>query len=237
MGSSRLPGKVLMPAAGKPLLELLLERLAWSASLDRVVVATSSAPQDDVIAQRCGQWRVGCFRGSETDLVDRYLRAAKAFEFDVVVRITADCPLIDAALLDEIVGRFLAEPGRYDLVTNRHPLTFPDGLDVDVMPIAALEHVWTHASEPHQREHTLPYFWESGMRVLNVEHTPNLFHHERWTLDYPEDYALIRAVFEGLYAPGRRFGMKDVLAFLDEHPALRATNAAHLPVVPAEARR
>jgi spore coat polysaccharide biosynthesis protein SpsF len=232
MGSSRLPGKVLMKAAGKPLLELLIERLRLARTLDTIVVATSTAPQDDAIVEFCNRLAVPTFRGSEHDLVDRYLSAANAFGIDVVVRITADCPLIDPAIVDTIVSRYLAEPNDHDLVTNRHPLTFPDGLDVDVMPIAALTHVWRHAAEPHQREHTLPFFWESGMRVLNIEHPGNLFTSERWTLDYAEDYQLIRAIFEGLYDAERPFGMSEVLTFLDNNPDLRAINAKYLPDAP-----
>jgi len=229
MGSTRLPGKVLFEAQGKTLLEHLMERIGYCKTLDFTVVATSTNPRDDVIVALCCNHGFPVFRGSEMDVLDRYHEAARHFRFDVVVRISSDCPLVDPALTDEIISVFMNHRDEYDLVTNRHPLTFPDGLDVDVMSFSALEHVWRNATEAHQREHTIPYFWESGMRVFNFEHPDNLFVKHRWTLDYWEDYQLIKAIFEGLYRPGHPFGMKDILNYLKTHPHLFDINAAYLP--------
>ena len=229
MGSARSPGKVLRVAAGMTLLEHLVSRLQHACSLDMVVVATSDLPADEPIEDLCREIDVRCVRGSETDVLDRYFLAAKQVGADQIVRITADCPLIDPAIVDLVVGVHAASPDAWDLVTNRHPLTFPDGMDVDVMRIDALEHAWVHAKSDPQREHVIPYFWEAGHRVRNVEHSENLFPTHRWTVDYEEDVQLVTRVIEALYTPGGVFGMADILAFVDSHPDVAALNAHHLP--------
>lgn len=229
MGSTRLPGKVLKEAAGKPLLAHLLERLARAETLDRIVVATSTDSRDDAITAACGRLGVPVFRGSETDVLDRYVRAAREFDFDVVVRVTGDCPLIDPALVDDMVRLSLERAGAFDLMTNRHPLTFPDGLDFDVLPREALERAGREATLPHHREHTVPFFWETGLRVHNVEDPENHFRRHRWTLDYPDDYELIRRIFEALHREGEHFGMRDILAFLEKNPQLPVLNAKYIP--------
>ncbi|HET7565282.1 MAG TPA: glycosyltransferase family protein [Gemmatimonadaceae bacterium] len=229
MGSTRLPGKVMLEAAGKPMLGHLLERLEAAATVEAIIVATSTDARDDPIVAFCEARGTPVFRGSETDVLDRYYRAAWAFACSVIVRITGDCPLIDPGIVDMLVLDFVAHREEYDLVTNRHPLTFPDGLDLDVFSRRSLAQAWAHARTPHQREHTVPYFWESGMRVHNVTHPDNLFLRHRWTLDYPEDYALIRRLLDALYKEGHVFGMADILAYLAKHPALSALNARYLP--------
>jgi len=228
--STRLPGKVLLEAAGKPLLEHLMERLAYSAALDLAIVATSTEASDDPIEAFCRARELPVFRGSELDVLDRYHGAARQFQLDVVVRITSDCPLADPRLIDRMVGCFLAHAPAYDLVTNRHPLTFPDGLDCDVMSAEGLARAWRQATTPFQREHTIPYFWEAGMRVHNVEHPENLFRRYRWTLDYWEDYLHLKRIIEALYQPRRLFTTEQVIAFLEAHPEVAALNAQYLPV-------
>lgn len=229
VGSSRLRGKVLRVAAGKTFLEHLLERLSYCTSLDGIVVATSDTVQDEVVAALCRQIGLPCFRGSEADVLDRYYQAAVTFKVDVIVRITADCPLIDPDIVDYVVSYQTQNPDAYDLVTNRHPLTYPDGLDVDVMPFAALETAWRLAVAPNQREHVIPYFWEAGLRVANVTYTENLFQRYRWTVDYEEDAMLVGAIFEGLYVAGKVFKMQEIIDFLRRRPDLAKINARYLP--------
>jgi spore coat polysaccharide biosynthesis protein SpsF len=229
MGSTRLPGKVMLPAAGKPLLQHLLERLSYSKTLEMVAVASTEDPRDDVIIALCQALQVPACRGSDADVLDRYYQAAVCLGLDVVVRVTADCPLLDPFLLDEMVTFFVEHREQYALVTNRHPLTFPDGLDLDVMPMEALAYVWQNATEPHQREHTIPYFWEAGMPVYNFEHPDHLFLRHRWTLDYPEDYELIRRIYAALYRGGRLFTTSEILGYLTLHAELQTINARHLP--------
>jgi len=178
-----------------------------------------------VLADLCYSRGVHLFRGSEDDVLDRYYQAANTFGLDIIVRITSDCPLIDPVLVDEMVQFYLVHMDEYDLVTNRHPLTYPDGLDADVMSAGRLEHVWAHATEQHQREHTIPYFWDAGMRIYNYEHPDRLFEKHRWTLDYPEDYELIRQIFEALYKDGELFCTQDILNYLGRRPDLPKINA------------
>ena len=229
MGSTRLPGKVLLEAAGRPLLGHLIERLKHARTLQQIIVATTDNPKDQPIVDFCRSEGIAVFRGSEQDVLDRYYQAACHYEVDVIVRVTSDCPLIDPVLIDQVVEFFLSRGDEYDLITNRHPLTFPDGTDFDVMAIEKLMYVWERANEPHQREHTVPFFWESGMRVHNFEHPDKLFFKHRWTLDYPEDYALIERIFAALYQPSRLFATQDVLEFLSEHSELSKINAMYIP--------
>ena len=224
MGSTRLPGKVMMNAVGKPLLGHLMERLSYCATLDMQAVATTVNPADDLIADYCAANRIPVFRGSEADVLDRYYNAAKFFGLTYVVRVTSDSPLNDPALVDEGVRLFRHNPGKYDLVTNRHPITHADGLDFDVMSIGSLQYVWLHATEPHQREHTDPYFWESGMRVFNLEDPQKLVRQHRWCLDYPEDYQKLKAIYENLYRPGDYFSSEEIIQFLAEHPEIERLN-------------
>jgi spore coat polysaccharide biosynthesis protein SpsF len=228
IGSTRLPGKVLLEAMGRPLLWHLIERLRRANTLHRIIVATTNDKRDQAIVDFCGLHKIDVFRGSEMDVLDRYYRAATHYGVDVIVRVTSDCPLIDPVLIDKMVLFFREHSDQYDLVTNRHPLTFPDGTDFDVMSIEKLTHVWEHAAEPHQREHTVPYFWESGMRVYNFEHPEKLFRQHRWTLDYPEDYELINRIISGLYRDGSFFGTQDILKFLAAHPQLQRLNAQYI---------
>jgi spore coat polysaccharide biosynthesis protein SpsF len=228
MGSSRLPGKVMMPAAGKPLLGHLLDRLKKSVTADKIIVATSVSQQDNVIAEYCESSGYLVHRGSEQDVLDRYYQACVQYGVDVVVRITSDCPLIDTTLVDEMVHFYFEHQDEFDLITNRHPHTYPDGLDFDVIPIKALQHVWQNAVELRHREHTVPFFWETGMRVHNFQHPENLFARHRWTLDYREDYELIRTIYEALYREDQFITTEKILEYLDHNPRVSALNAAYV---------
>jgi spore coat polysaccharide biosynthesis protein SpsF len=228
MGSTRLPGKVMLSGAGKPLLGHLLERLQRVKQLDRLIVATSVQSADDVIEDYCRSINVHVFRGSERDVLDRYYQTAKHFGLETIVRVTSDCPLIDPGLVDDQLRFFAAHKQDFDLVTNRHPLTYPDGLDFDIMSMQALTHVWTHATEPSHREHTVPYFWEKGMRVHNFEDPQNLFTKHRWTLDYPEDYKLIKTILADLLPERPAFSTQDILLYLDKNPHLPLLNAKYI---------
>lgn len=236
MGSTRLPGKVMLEAAGKPLLGHLVERLQRSASLEQIIIATSTSPDDQVIADFCDAAGIAVFRGSNADVLDRYFQAATRYSVHTIVRVTSDCPLIDPELIDEMVPFFLKHINDYDLVTNRHPLTFPDGIDFDIMSFGKLQYVWQQAWQANQREHVIPYFWESGMRVFNFEHPERLFNQHRWTLDYPEDYVLITQIIDALYREGQFFSTRDILNFLARNPELPKVNSSYiqLPASPGE---
>lgn len=233
-GSTRLPGKVVRPLCGQPLLVRMVERVQAAALSGTVVVATTNLVDDNPIAWICQTRGFHCFRGHPTDLLDRHFRAGERFDADVVVKIPSDCPLIDPAIIDRVIGAFLADPQAYDFVSNLHPATYPDGNDVEVMTMAALATACQEAKRPLEREHTTPFFWENPdrFRLHNVpwESGLNYAMSHRWTIDYEEDYQFIRAVYEALYPQQPLFGLDDVLALLAERPQLAAINAQYAGV-------
>jgi spore coat polysaccharide biosynthesis protein SpsF len=234
MGSSRLPGKVLLPLAGQPLLVRMVQRVQRAHLAGTVVVATTSDPADDAIAELCTAHGLACFRGDALDLLDRHYQAARHYEADVVLKIPSDCPLIDPAVIDEVVGYYLHFADRYDFVSNLHPATFPDGNDVEVMPIEALETAWREAQRPLEREHTTPFFWESPgrFRLGNVEWDTGLDYSmtHRWTIDYQEDYDFIKAVYDALCPSNPAFGLDDILNLLKQRPDIAQLNAHYAGV-------
>ncbi len=234
-GSSRLPGKVLLPVAGAPVLLRQLERVLAARSRFDLVVATTDRPEDDALAEHARRFGVRVFRGHPTDLLDRHYRAARAARAEAVVKVPSDCPLIDPAAIDRVLEAFRSEPGRYDFVSNLHPPTWPDGNDVEVLTFRALEEAWREAAAPHEREHTTPFVWDrpERFRIGNVrwDGGADLSMSHRFTLDYPDDYALVAAVYEALWRPNRPvFSLADTLALLEERPELKAMNARYAGV-------
>ena len=229
MGSSRLPGKVLLPLAGQPLLARMVERVQRAQLAGTVVVATTSEPADDAVAACCTAHHLPCFRGNALDLLDRHYQAARHYGADVVLKIPSDCPLIDPAVIDEVVGYYLHYADRYDFVSNLHPATFPDGNDVEVMPFEALKTAWREARRPLEREHTTPFFWENPerFRVGNLawDTGKDYSMSHRWTIDYPEDYDFIKAVYEALHPRNPAFGLEDILTLLAARPDIAGINA------------
>ena len=221
MGSSRFPGKTLADLAGRPMLSRVVERVRQARGLDKVVVATSTASGDSAIAEFCGREGIPCFRGSEDDVLDRFYHAAQEYGADVVVRITADCPLIDPGVIDRVIERF--QCGDCDYVANILRYTYPDGLDTEVFSMAALERAWRDAKKPSEREHVTPYLRAGGFRVANVENPePMLGRPQRWTVDHPRDLEFVRRVYCAFQ--GRTdFSYFEVLELLKERPELAAT--------------
>jgi spore coat polysaccharide biosynthesis protein SpsF len=234
-GSSRLPGKVLMPLAGKSLLERMVERVRGARTPFSIVVATTQDTSDDPIAALCDSTGIPCYRGHPTDLLDRHYRAALAHGADVIAKIPSDCPLIDPAVIDRVLGVFLAAPETYDFVSNLHPPTYPDGNDVEIMPRRILEIAWREADRDFEREHTTPFLWEhpERFRLANViwETGMDYSMSHRFTIDYPEDYEFIRAVYDRLWTPERPiFSLGDILDLLREQPEIMALNARYAGV-------
>jgi len=229
-GSTRLPGKVLLPAAGAPLLQRMVERVCAARTPSEVVVATTELAVDDAICGVARRAGVACIRGHATDCLDRHVAAARVTCADVVVKIPSDCPLIDPATIDRVIGAFLAEDD-VDYVSNLHPATWPDGFDVEVMTRGALETAWREATRPLDREHTTPFLWDNPERFVthNVRWDTGLDHSasHRVTLDYPEDYTVIRAIYDELWSPRRVFTLAEIVGLLDARPALAAINAMH----------
>lgn len=230
MGSSRLPGKVMKPVLGRPLILSMLERVRGARTLDEIVVATTTASEDDAVATLMEEHGFACFRGHATDLLDRHLQARRAANASAVVKIPSDCPLIDPRVIDRVIAAFRAHPEEYDFVSNLHPATYPDGNDVEVIPMHALELGWQEATCPFEREHTTPFFWErpERFRINNVTWETGLDYSmsHRFTIDYPDDLAFVTAVFEGLHLPGAPpFSLNEILSFLDQRPDVFRLNS------------
>ncbi|MFY9558884.1 MAG: glycosyltransferase family protein [Terriglobales bacterium] len=222
MGSTRLPGKVLKDLQGETALARVLARLRRAATIGEVIVATSNTPGDDVIVAECKRLKTNAFRGEENDVLDRYYQAAQFSKAEVVVRITADCPLIDPEVVDETVTTFLHE--RPDYASNTLVRTYPRGLDTEVFSMQALEIAWREAAQPYQRAHVTPYIYQNPERfkVLAVKGEQN-YGDLRWTLDTEPDLEFLRAVYSRL--GGRdTLGWRDVLRLLEREPSLSEIN-------------
>jgi len=231
LGSTRLPRKVLMPLQGKPLLIRMIERVRLSRLAGKLIVATTYIEEDLEIAGLCHQNGVDHHRGHPLNLLARHYEAALMAGADAVVKIPSDCPLIDPDVIDMVIGEYLENHHMYDYVSNLHPSTFPDGNDVEIMSMSALQRAVSESSQPHELEHTTPYIFEhpGTFRLKNITMPDglNLWETYRLTLDYPEDYELIRAVFEGLYPQNPNFRLADIVRFLDENPAINNLNMAY----------
>jgi spore coat polysaccharide biosynthesis protein SpsF len=223
MGSTRLPGKVLKEVCNRPLLYHVVSRLRHSRRIDRLVVATSIRQPDDDVAAFCEQQSISCFRGSEDDVLDRYYNAAHIYAAETVVRITADCPLIDPVVLDEIIEAY--QKSRCDYASNTLARTYPDGLDVEVFSFEALKKAWQEAILVSEREHVTPYIWKNPDRFKIHQVKEKIDRsYMRWTVDEPEDLEFIRRIYSYLYRPGRIFLMREVLELLEERPELMQIN-------------
>ena len=251
MSSSRLPGKILADIAGQPMLQRVFMRTSRAVSVSQTLFATTTDPSDDPVAEYCDFSGIPFTRGNLYDVLDRYYLAAKGAKADYVVRITADCPLIDPKLINDVVEKLL-ETGdsRFDFVCNRlpppYPRTYPIGLDIEACTFKALEQAWKKAKEPQHREHVMPYFYEGvqlitdnrhrplvgslqtgtsprGYNIALLQHTTD-FGDYRWTVDTPEDLEFMREVYSRF--DGRDdFSWKEVLDLVHDNPELMKINA------------
>jgi len=249
MSSSRLPGKILADIAGQPMLTRVFTRTSRAQTLDEVIFATTTDASDDPVAEYCDFSGIPYTRGSLFDVLDRYYQAALQAKADVVVRITADCPVIDPDLIDDVVkivisGQSSVISGQFDFAANRLPppwnRTYPIGLDTEACTFVALERAWKEAKEPQHREHTMPYFYEGvklitenrslqtgvsprGFNIALLHHTTD-FGDYRWTVDTPEDLEFMRQVYSRF--DGRDdFTWKEVLDVVHDNPELMEINA------------
>ncbi len=233
-GSTRLPNKVMLPILGKPLFVRMVERVQAARLIGTVVVATTTEKQDDIIEETCQQENLCCFRGHQSDLLDRHYRTGVTHAADVLVKIPSDCPLIDPEIIDIMISTFLENPNAYDYVSNVHPASFPNGYEVEVMSMKALYYVWQTARNDFEREHTTPFFGknEALFRIKNVTWKTGLDYSwsHRWTLDYEEDYQFIKTIYEKLYEKSPLFGIDQILALLARHPEIAAINEKYTGV-------
>lgn len=218
MSSQRLPGKVLRVVGGVTLLECMLRRVQNSRLAQRIVVATSKDSTDDPIAAFCKGIGVYCYRGSLHNVLLRFANTAVAFEGTTIVRLTADCPLIDPKVIDHILDFYGSHD--YDYVANRIPApgTYPDGMDVEVFSRSALEHAYANATEPYEREHVTPYIWRRPELFTQhrVDRTGESWGHYRLTVDHPDDLVVIEELIQRYYFKTPFFTMEQMVAHIQE---------------------
>ncbi|MBX7042045.1 MAG: glycosyltransferase family protein [Ignavibacteria bacterium] len=233
-GSTRLPGKILMPLAGEPLLVRMYERVVSSDADLKAVIATTEEKEDDEVEDLCRAYDMECFRGHPYDLLDRHYKTALAYGAKHVAKIPSDCPLICPDVIKRVADFYLSNIGKYDYVSNLHPATYPDGNDVEVMPFEILETAWKEAGRDFEREHTTPYIWEDPQRFRlgNVEWETGLDFSmsHRMTIDYPEDYEFIKAVYEELYPVKKNFTLCDIMLLLERKPEIKDINSKYAGV-------
>ncbi len=219
--SSRLPGKVLKPILGRPMLLHQLDRVRRARSLDGIVVATSIDPTDDPIEALCREGGFECFRGSLTDVLDRFYQVALLHRPDAIVRLTGDCPLADPELIDRVVDFFAT--GRFDIAGTAE--TYPDGLDVEVIRFDVLGELWTQATRPSDREHVTLFAHRQPerFRIGRYQSAADLSA-MRWTVDEPQDFEFVRRVYEALYPHNPAFTTADILALVSARPELLEIN-------------
>lgn len=225
ISSSRLPGKVLLNVQGKTLLQHHIDRAREATLVDDLVVATTTSAADDPISDLCESLGVSHVRGSEDDVLARYLLAAERSDAELVVRITADCPMIDPHVMDRTIDAFLQRIPDIDYVSNRIERTYPIGLDTEVVSRAVLEVAARESDWGPDREHVTYFVWRQPQRfrLYNVACERNLGDH-RWTVDTPEDFELVRHMIDALYPTDPSFGIDECLTVLAQHPEWRALN-------------
>ena len=226
MASSRLPGKVMKEIAGQPMLLHVVKRARMATKINDVVVATTVDSQDDVIEEYCHQNQIPVYRGSELDVLDRYYQTAKEYNAEVIVRLTADCPVLDPGVIDRLVNEFIKAD--VDFAANRLPppfkRTYPIGLDAEVCTFTALGKAWHEAKAKHEREHVMPYFYEEPGRfkILQIDNDVD-YGYLRWTVDTEQDLELVRKIFSAFN--GRLdFGFSDILDLINQHPEFQLIN-------------
>ncbi len=226
-GSSRLPGKVLAEIEGTPLLALVLHAASRIPGVDEVILATTTNEADRKLLELARRVGATGFAGSENDVLDRFYRAAKKSATDKVIRVTADCPLLDPWVSGAVLETFNA--GGVDYVSNCHPCTYPDGLDTEVFSFAALERAWDEAALPSEREHVTPYLWKHPelFRQKSVTHLENLSEF-RWTVDEPDDLKFVRSICARLAPAAPPYRMEQVLQLVRAAPELSRINAGHI---------
>lgn len=224
VSSSRLPGKVLLPILGEPMLFRQIERIRRAGRIDHLIVATSIDRSDDALVEACVARDIPCARGSLDDVLDRFVKCALPYQPEIVVRLTGDCPLADPQLIDAMLQGF--EDCGYDYLTNANPPTFPDGLDVEVMRFSCLMETHREAKLPSEREHVTPFLRAHPERFRLGNHAAEVDRSGlRWTVDEEQDLAFVRSVYQRLYPEKPDFSTDDILGLLADNPQLQLLNS------------
>lgn len=222
-GSTRLPGKVLKELCGNPVLWHVWNRLRHARKVDDIIIATTILSEDDSIQSFCEEHNIPFYRGSSNDVLSRYYEAAKTFNAETIIRVTADCPVIDPVVIDHLIDSYVNE--KVDYMSNGMVRTFPRGLDAEIFSFKILERTHKEAKLEYEREHVTPYIYNhpeifSPMSFLNTEDISS----HRWTVDTKEDFSLIKIIFDSLYHKKEIFLLDDILKLFDENPGLAKIN-------------
>jgi len=225
IGSTRLPRKAIRKIFGKTLVEWIAYRLSFSREIDGVVLSTANTRENDVLALHAKEISIPCYRGSESDLISRLLNTAEKFNADAIVRVTGDCPLVDPALLDRLVADYRKNSTTVDFLSTMHPPTFPDGLDLEILPMRTLRRLDSEVTDPLYREWLTTTILEnlSRFNTRHLTHSPNISH-MRFTVDYEEDMRFVAEIFRHLHTDGRVFTLTDILSLVKEKSELLAIN-------------
>lgn len=225
MGSSRLPGKVMMDLdVSKPILYYVIKQHEFCNEIDKIIVATTDLKNDDIIENYVDELGVQCFRGDSTDVLDRFYNCAKKYSLSTIVRITADNPFNDPNVVDSVIKKF--KSNNFDYITNSKPRTFPQGISVEVLSFKALELAWINAKLPSEREHVTPYIFNhpQDFKIFNFSFENNLSH-LRWTIDRKNDYELSKKIASNIQK--LPITMNDILNLFEEKPELIDINSDH----------
>ena len=200
MNSKRLPGKVLMDIAGRPMLWHVINRIKHSKYVNKTIIATTTNKDDKQIEDFCKTYDIDLYRGNEDDVLDRYYQCAELWNADTIVRITADCPLIDSEIVDEVIYSYLKNKDNFDGSSNTIKRTYPRGLDTEVISFSTLKRIWNNAKKDYQREHVTIYIYEHTrqFKLYSVENDIDLSHC-RWTVDEKKDLKFIKEIYKSLY--------------------------------------
>jgi spore coat polysaccharide biosynthesis protein SpsF len=223
VSSKRLPGKVLKPVLGIPMIFLEIERIRRAKKIDKLIIATSTDSTDELLEKLCRERDVQCFRGDLNDVLNRFYEVAKNETAKHIVRITGDCPLIDPSVIDRVIDFYLQ--GDFDYVSNAIEPTFPDGLDTEVFRYTCLKQAWQEATLPSEREHVTPFIYSNPTR-FKIGHYKNArdLSHLRWTVDEELDFQLVEIIYNSLYQKNPEFSTQDILDLLKTHPELMYYN-------------
>lgn len=224
MGSSRLPGKVLLQLKGHSVLYHVIKRVKAAKEIDKIIIATTNKKEDDEIVNEALKSNVISFRGSENDVLSRYYHSAVNNSADIIVRITSDCPLIDPGIISKAIKTYTEQ--EFDYISNTIERSYPRGLDVEVFSFDSLYEAYRNAIHPEEREHVTPYIYKhpSQFKIASFNHDLN-YSDYRWTLDTPEDWMLIERIYENLYVEDNLFDWTSVLELMEKHPELPLINS------------
>lgn len=225
-GSTRLPNKILLKLVDKTVLQHVINRLKLSKYLDKIIIATTTNLEDDKIFNLCNENRIDVHRGSEQNVLERYYDTAQKYNLDTIVRVTSDCPLIDAKVLDKVIELHLSND--YVITTNagidNKQRTFPRGLDVEIFDFNHLKKAKENATKNYELEHVTPYIYEYFKSDIGYLKNDVDYSNHRWTLDTLEDFHLISKIYDFLYFVDNPFFMEDIIQLMNEKPELLSIN-------------